>query len=260
MAYTVKKVAALANVSVRTLHYYDEIGLLKPSSVGQNGYRLYREADLARLQQVLFFRELDFSLEDIQRIVSSPGFNQREALLSHRKLLREKQARLDRLIASVERTLESMEEGKTMSEKDMFEGFDDAKVKEYAEEARQRWGGTEAYKESVRRTGRYGKADWADIGGESGEINRAMVALMGRDPADPEVQQTIGRWFKLIDDRFYTVTPEIFRGLGDGYVQDARFTAFYDKYKVGLAAFMREAMHVYADRLEGARQAKDEHR
>jgi DNA-binding transcriptional MerR regulator len=219
--------------------------------VGENGYRLYQEGDLARLQQVLFFRELEFPLEDIRRIMSSPAFDQREALIAHRRLLREKRARLDRLIASVERTIESMERGERMNDENMFEGFDDAKIKEYTEEARQRWGGTDAFEESVRRTKRYGKSDWEDIGSKSGEINNAMVALMGRDPADPEVQQTIGRWFKLIDERFYTVTPEIFRGLGDAYVQDARFTASYDQYKPGLAAFMREAMHVYADRLEG---------
>jgi DNA-binding transcriptional MerR regulator len=203
---------------------------------------------------VLFFRELEFPLEDIRRIMASPAFDQREALIAHRRLLREKRARLDRLIASVERTIESMERGERMDDKNMFEGFDDAKIKEYTEEARQRWGGTDAFEESIRRTNRYGKSDWAAIGSESGEINNAMVALMGRDPADPEVQQTIGRWFKLIDERFYTVTPEIFRGLGDAYVQDARFTASYDKYKPGLAAFMREAMHVYADRLEEGKQ------
>lgn len=253
MAYTVKKVADMARVSVRTLHHYDKIGLLRPAAVGRNGYRLYDDADLERLQLVLFFRELEFSLEEIGRILANPNFDKAEALRTHRKLLLAKRARLDRIIAAVERTLAAEARGEKMTEENMFEGFDDEKIKEYTEEARQRWGGTEAFEESVRRTNRYGKADWAAIGAESGAINQAMVALMGRDPADPEVQATIGRWFKLIDERFYTVTPEIFRGLGDGYVQDPRFTAYYDQYKPGLAEFMRAAMHVYADAMEGRR-------
>jgi hypothetical protein len=123
-------------------------------------------------------------------------------------------------------------------------------MKEYKEEARRRWGGGKEYAESERRTSQYGKEDWEAIGGESNEINQSLAALIGRGPADPEVQHWIGRWFQLINDRFYTCTPEIFRGLGDGYVSDERFTAFYENIRPGLARFMRDAMHAYCDKLE----------
>lgn len=249
MGYTVKAVADMASISVRALHHYDHIGLLRPAAVSPSGYRLYADADLARLQQVLFFRELGFSLKEIKAILDDPGFDRREALETHRRILLEKQSRLVKLIGSVERTLEAIERGSELDKNAMFEGFDEAKEEEYRKEARARWG-NEVVDESVRRTSKFTKEDWAEIGAESNEINQAMASLMGRDPAEAEVQKWIGRWYKLINDRFYTVTPCVFRGLGDGYVADSRFTAFYDKVKPGLAEFMRAAMHVYADGLE----------
>ncbi|MDO8670513.1 MAG: MerR family transcriptional regulator [Dehalococcoidia bacterium] len=249
MAFTVKTVADMAGVSVRTLHHYDHIGLLKPAAVSCSGYRLYSEAELEGLQQVLFFRELDFGLHDIKDILDCPGFDRREALVAHKQLLLEKQNRLARLISSVDSTIEAIERGTEMDKGSMFEGFDAAKEEEYRKEVRERWGNKKV-DESIRRTSRYLKADWAVIGVESNEINQAMASLMGSDPGDPEVQKWIGKWYRLINDRYYTMTPDIFRGLGDGYVGDSRFTAFYDKVKPGLAMFMRDAMHVYSDHLE----------
>lgn len=247
MAYTVKVVADMAGISVRTLHHYDQIGLLKPASASAAGYRLYSEADLERLQQILFFRELGFTLREIKRIVDSPGFDRRQALAAHRELLEEKRRRLDRLIACVDRSIDALERRVSMEGKMMFDGFDEKKLAEYREEARARWG--EVVDESYRRTDKYTEADWAAIGAESDEINRAMAAMMDREPTDPEVQRWIGQWFRLINDRFYECTPEVFRGLGDLYVDDGRFTEFYDKYRPGLAKFMRAAMHAYVDRL-----------
>ena len=250
MRYNVKAVADMAGVSIRALHHYDEIGLLKPSSVSHAGYREYSDADLERLQQVLFFRELDFSLDDIKRILDSPAFDRKQALTMHRKLLVEKQMRLEKLIESVDRTIDSMERGTEMTSGDMFGGFDRKTMEAYREEARERWG-REAVDASDRRVQQFTKADWDAIQAESDAINRGLVARMGEDPASPAVQELVGRWFNLINDRYYDCTPEIFRGLGTMYVEDSRFTAFYDKYSPGLAAFLRTAMHVYADRLEG---------
>jgi DNA-binding transcriptional MerR regulator len=248
MAYTVKAVADLAGISVRTLHHYDEIGLLKPAQVSASGYRLYTETDLERLQQVLFFKELGFGLQEIRSIIDSPGFDRRRALLEHKQLLLERRERIGRLIQSVDRTLEAMERGATMAEKDLFDGFDQS---QYEEEARQRWGHTEAYRESTRRAKSYTKADWDAIKQESEQINQGLAALVGRDPADPEVQEWIRRHHQQINDRFYTCSTEIYRGLADMYVQDERFTATYEKIRPGMAQFMRAAMHVYCDRLEG---------
>ncbi len=253
MAYTVKAVAQLAGVTVRTLHHYDQIGLLRPTSVSRAGYRLYTTADLERLQQVLFFRELGFGLEEIKRIVNSPDFDRRRALLSHRKMLLEKQKRLARLIESVDRTIEAIERSEELDEKEMFEGFeglDRKQLEEWRAEARQRWG-ADRVDESWRRASRFTKEDWEEIKRESQEINEGLAARTGRDPSDPEVQALIERHFRQIDERFYTVTPEIYRGLGDLYVNDPRFAANYERVKPGLARFMKEAMHVYADRLEG---------
>ena len=136
MAYTVKVVAQIAGVSVRTLHHYDEIGLLKPASTSAAGYRLYADRDLQKLQQVLFFKELGFDLKEIKRILSDPHFDRADALKVHRKLLLERQERIRRLILSVDRTLKAIKRGKQMDAR-MFDGFDAAK---YEEEARQRWG------------------------------------------------------------------------------------------------------------------------
>src|SRR6478672_8186019 len=151
MGYTVKVVAEMAGVSVRTLHHYDRIGLLPPAATSPAGYRLYSDADLERLQQVLFFRELGFSLHDVKAIVASPDFDRTEALRAHRRLLVEQQGRLGRLVDLVDRTIASLEKGEPMADKERFAAFDDSKANEYREEARQRWGHTDAYKESERR-------------------------------------------------------------------------------------------------------------
>ena len=183
--YTVKAVAELAGVSVRTLHHYDEIGLLKPAGHSAAGYRLYAERDLERLQQVLFFKELGFDLKEIKRVLGDPNFDRKRALTEHRKLLLERQERVRRLIASVDRTLKAIQRGKPMNAQ-MFDGFDAA---QYEEEARRRWGGTPEFEDSVRRARSYTKRDWDEIKREGGEIVQRLAALMGRDPADAEVQR-----------------------------------------------------------------------
>jgi MerR family transcriptional regulator, multidrug-efflux activator len=253
MRYTVKAVADLAGISVRALHHYDHIGLLRPETVSEAGYRLYSERDLERLQQALFFRELGLRLDEIKEILDDPGFDRTRALASHRELLIERRERLDRLIASVDRTLAAMEEGTAMDYHAMFDGFDESKIREhmdtYRDEARERYG-AEVVEESERRVNAMSRHDWEAISAESGEINQALADLMyERDPADPDVQEQVGRWFALINRNFYECTPEIFRNLGDLYVNDERFTAHYDRVHPGLAAFLRDAMHAYADRL-----------
>ncbi len=251
MAYTVKTVADIAGVSVRTLHHYDDIGLLKPAGTSRSGYRLYSDSDLERLQEVLFFKELGFGLQEIKGIMDSPGYDRKQALHSHKQILLEKKRRLEDIIGLVEKTLTTLERKVGMDNKEMFDGFDDAKIEEYKKEAKERWGHTDAYKESERKTSKYTKADWDEIKAESSDIDAKLAALMdeGKSPADDDVQKQIMRWFRHINDRFYTCTPEIFRGLGEMYVQDKRFTANYDKIRPGLAGFKRDAMHVYCDKL-----------
>ncbi|UFU01308.1 MerR family transcriptional regulator [Radiobacillus kanasensis] len=252
--YQIKEVAELAGVSVRTLHYYDRIGLLKPDVVKDNGYRSYTEEDCARLQQILFFKELGFSLKDIQATIDRPDFDRRKALINHQKLLEEKKHRLDLLLQSVQKTIESLDGGMKMSVEEMFEPFDMKKIEEhqkkYAEETKQKYGETDAYKESARRAKQYTEDDWRQIKEQNDEIYRALILRIDREPGDSEVQDLIGRYRQSITDNFYECTPEIFRGLGELYVSDERFTKNIDQYKEGLAAFMSKAIRIYCDNLE----------
>lgn len=254
MYYKVKEVADMVGISVRMLHHYDKIGLLKPESVSPAGYRLYTDKDLEKLQQVLFFKELEFSLQEIKNIINSPGYDRKNVLKAHKEVLVIKKERLERIIRSVEKTIDSIEGGSEMEQKEMFEAFDMSEIEKhkekYAEETRQRYGNTEAYRESDRRTSGYTKADWANITLELEGIYKRIIVLMDKGAADPEVQQGIGDLRQHITKHFYECTPEIFRGLGDLYIDDKRFTANIDKYEVGLARFLREAMHVYCDNLE----------
>jgi len=249
MTYTIGKVATMTHVSVRTLHYYDAIDLLNPSYETASGYRLYDEGDLELLQQVLFFRALGFPLAQIKAIVQSPAFDRRKALEAHRTALLERRRTVDALLAAVDHTIEAMGKGEAMDKKEMFDAFDERALEEhrtkYAEEAKERWGTTDAYVESQKRTSKYTKEDWARIQKEGSEICEGLAALMDRDPSDPDVQVLVKRYHTYLSSNFYKCSPEILAGLGEGYVGDTRFTTTFDKVKAGLAGFLRDAIRVY---------------
>ncbi|WP_127533267.1 MerR family transcriptional regulator [Paenibacillus kobensis] len=257
MNYKVKEVAKIAGVSVRTLHHYDEIGLLKPSEVRDNGYRYYSVEDLERLQQILFFKELDLPLQEVRAILDDEQYDRRRTLLIHKELLMKKKHRLEQIITSVEQTLHSIEGGTAMSNKDMFEPFDMKEIEEhqkkYEKEAEQRWGHTEACRESARRTAKYTEADWKRIKEEMAAVYEGLVARMANGPDDEEVQRIISNHRQHISDNFYECSTEIYRGLGDMYVNDYRFTENIDKQQPGLAAFMREAMIIHCDRVDAGK-------
>jgi DNA-binding transcriptional MerR regulator len=250
VAYTVKAVADLAGITVRALHHYDQIGLLKPRSTSPAGYRLYSDSDLRDLQQILFFRELGFGLREIATIVHNPAFDRREALKSHRRLLEERRKRLDRLIASVDLTIEAVEKGREVASDTMFEGFDSTQYEQYRKEAAERWG-KELVDKSYERVGKLTPAEWALIRAEAADIEQALARLMDHAPSDQPVQVEIGRWFQHINRNYYDCTLEVFRGLGDLYVDDERFRTHYDDRKPGLAEFMRAAMRVFVDHAGG---------
>jgi MerR family transcriptional regulator, thiopeptide resistance regulator len=243
MPFTVGDLARLTGVTVRALHHYDEIGLVKPSQRSAAGYRLYGARDVLRLQQVLVLRELGVPLDEIAAAID--GAADRAALLrSHRAALVEKRGRIDAMVAAVDAALRVLEEGNEMKPEDfkqLFDGFDPG---EYEEEARERWGNTEAYKETMRRTKQYGRAEWEAIKRESDEINVRLRDLMlqGAAPSDPAVQAAvddhrlhIGRWY-------YPCSKEAHRGLGEMYVADPRFTENLDKVAPGFARFLRDAI------------------
>jgi len=250
MGLTVSQVAKLSGVSIRALHHYDEIGLLRPSGRTGAGYRLYGDKELRRLQQVLFFKELGFPLEEIGRIMRDPGFDLQSALLMQRQLLEEKAARIRALIAAVDAALECEERGTTMSKEAMFEVFGDFDPSRYEEEAKQRWGHTAQYKQSKRKTSRYGKKEWQRIKEEGEALHQDLARAMadGAKPTDPRAMDLAERHRQHITRWFYDCGYPMHRGLGDMYVADERFTQTYDRVRPGLAAYLRQAIHANADR------------
>jgi DNA-binding transcriptional MerR regulator len=249
MTYTIGTVAKLAYVSVRTLHYYDETGLLSPSNETAAGYRLYSDADLDMLQQVLFFRELGFPLATIGSLVHSPSFDRRKALQAHREALLERRKQVDALLDAIDRTMQSLNGGTPMDKQEMFDAFDERALEEhrakYADEVEERWGTTDAYAESQKRTSKYTKEDWARIKQESDQIEADMAALMDRNPSDPQVQDVVRRKHEHFNRNFYTCSFEMLAGLSEMWVSDPRFTVTYDKIKPGLAQFWHDAVQAY---------------
>lgn len=244
----------MAGISVRMLHHYDKIGLLKPESVNAAGYRLYSDENLNRLQQILFFKELNFPLQEIKAILDSPNFDKKEALKVHRQLLLEKKIRLEKIIQSVDKTISSIEGGIKMNKKEVLGAFDMTEIEEhqkkYSEEVKNKYENTSAYKESNEKTSKYTKEDWNNIMKDWDIIYKKLANLMDKNPDDEEVQEYIHQFREHISKNFYDCTPEIFRGLGELYVNDERFTNNIDKYTVGLSKFLREAINVYCDNIK----------
>lgn len=241
MAFTVGELSKLTGVTVRTLHHYDEIGLCRPSQRTATGYRMYDEADVLRLQQVLVLRELGMPLSEIPAALEG---DRAILLQKHRAALVEKRGRLDAMLTAVDRAIACLEGEHTMQAndvKDLFDGFDPAL---YEEEARQRWGDTEAYAESARRTKRYTKDDWARYKAEAQANGERIAALMraGKAVTDPEVQAAVEEHRLLIDRWFYPCSIQMHKGLGSMYVADPRFTENLDKLGEGYAQYLSDAI------------------
>lgn len=246
MSYTVKQLANAAGVSPRTLHFYDEIGLLKPDAYGENGYRYYGETALLRLQQILFFKELDFSLADIKTTIDRPGFDILQALRAHRETLQERLARLSRLIETVDKTILHVKGELRMAEREFYQGFSDEKQKEYEEEIRQRYGDKEL-KQSRERWGGYSAQHKQEIQEEFGRIVVDLRDRMGEGHDSPKVQARIQQLHAWIGN-FYDCTLDVFEGLGHGYHQDPRFREMYEaNYGPGVSEFLEKAIVYYCE-------------
>ncbi len=243
MKLQIKEFAELTGVSVRTLHYYDEIGLLKPSFVDeQNGYRFYDEASLERMQEILFYRELDFPLKSIVEILASPNYDKQKALAEQKRLLTLKKDRLTRLIS----VLEQAEKGEiTMGAFDNSE-YETARQK-YEDEAKQRFGGTDAYKESQAKTARYSKDKWNDVlAGMNGVFAEfAKCKKCGESTDSGTAQRLVKKLQDYITANFYHCTNDILAGLGQMYVCDERFKNNIDSHGEGTAKFVAEAIKIY---------------
>ncbi|MCE5342358.1 MAG: MerR family transcriptional regulator [Eubacteriales bacterium] len=236
---TVHEVAKLAGVSERTLRYYDRFGLLPPTATSPAGYRLYDRADLEQLQRILFLRELDFPLKEIVTMLVAEANDQRQAILRHHELLEQKKMRLQGLIDLCERLLKGEDE---MSLREFDQSGIERLKDEYAREAKERWGESEAFHESEKRTAAYGDREWNEVKAESETILREFAALTGHDPTSPEVRKALAKWRDHINARFYPCTDEILAGLGEMYVADERFQKTLDEYGKGTARLMSEAI------------------
>jgi DNA-binding transcriptional MerR regulator len=244
--YTVGQVARLAGVSVRTLHHYDALGLLVPSSRGRSGYRRYDGGDLERLQQVLVWRRLGFGLDEVAALLDDPGHDRVASLLRQRDLIDQQVEQLQAVRALLDRTLTSLNGGTAMTDDQLFDGLDPLEWNErtHGDEVRARWGDTDAYRESARRTARYGTEDWARLSAESEQAEARLADLMVAGvPADDPAAMDAAEAHRLVIDRwFYPCSPEMHAGLGDMYVADERFAAHYDQRAPGLAAYVRDAI------------------
>jgi MerR family transcriptional regulator, thiopeptide resistance regulator len=256
----VGEVARLAGVTVRTLHHYDEIGLLRPHGRTAAGYRLYDETDLLRLQRVLAYRELGFSLEEVARLLPPGGAGGGAASPDDELALLRRQrdqlaARIERLrtvLLAVETTMEARTMGIELTPQEILEVFGDDDPTQYADEAAERWGDTDAYKQSQARARSYGTADWARMKTEQEACTTAYADLFraGAAPAGPQAMDAAESHRQLITRWFYDCDHTMHRGLADMYVGDPRFTAYYDAHAEGLAAWVRDAVHANADRAQ----------
>lgn len=241
----ISEVAKLTGITVRTLHYYDEIGLLKPSEITEAGYRLYSREDLEILQQILFFRELYFPLSQIKEIMNNPNYDKEEALKKQKELLIQQRQRIEGLIKLIEKRIEG---DNNMSFKEFDMNEIEENKKKYAKEVKERWGTSKAYEESEKKTSSYNKEKWGDINQETSEIFKGFAELRNSDPGSEEVQELVRRWQKYITDNFYTCTNEILSGLGLMYVEDERFKENLDKNGEGTAKLMAEAIKIYCSK------------
>lgn len=242
MNMQIKEFAKLTGVTVRTLHYYDEIGLLKPSSVDeQNGYRFYDENCLEQMQEILFYRELDFPLKEIRTILSSPEYDKNMALKGQKRLLMLKKERLERLISALDDAMKG--------EKITMNAFDntefEAQREKYAAEAKEKWGETAAYKEFAAKNHTREQQNEAFSGMERLISEFAECKNGGASSNSEKAQALVKKWQDFITDNFYTCTKEILSGLGEMYATDERFAANIDKHGVGTAEFMRKAIRAY---------------
>lgn len=245
-SYTVHQLSQLAGVSIRTLHYYDEVGLLKPSAVADNGYRSYEQKELIRLQQILFFRELEFSLDDIRRMLGRPDYSMIETLRGQKKLMKIKQARLDGLMKTIDKTIRSMTNNQTMKDDELYDAFKDNDVKQYQQEVKERWGNTEAYKVSMAKISKMTKKEMEKLKEDGKKHTQAIADAMDKGIEHPDVQELIQKSYDGVNF-FYPCSLKMFRNLGKMYVDDPRFAANYEKFRPGLAVFMRDAIARYCD-------------
>ena len=239
MKMQIKEFAELTGVSVRTLHYYDEIGLLLPAYVDEHtGYRFYDDNSILRMQEILFYRELDFSLKNIGEILSSENYDKERALSEQKKLLILKKERLNRLISAIDRATKG---------ENIMNAFDNNEFENYKAEVQEKWGNTDAYKEYTDKTKNYSNKNWQNMTDGLNDILAEFSVCMknGNEPDTDDAQSLVEKLQNHITDTCYTCTKEILAGLGQMYVYDERFKNNIDKNGDGTAEFISSAIAIY---------------
>lgn len=235
----VNEFAKACGVSVRTLHYYDKIGILKPSAVDEyTGYRYYNEESFLRMQEILFYRELDFSLKSIGDILSSQNYDKNKALKEQKVLLTLKKERLERLIEAIDGAMKG---------ENVMNAFDNSEIESYKEEVQKRWGETESYREYIEKTKNYSNTKWDNVVEKMNSIFEAFAVCMknGETPDSPDAQRLVQTLKDYITENYYNCNNEILQGLGQMYTADERFTKNIDKYGANTATFVNEAIKSY---------------
>lgn len=249
MEYTINKLSKMSGVSTRTLRYYDEIGLLKPAKVNVSGYRFYEQEQLDMLQQILFYKELDFPLEDIKKLLSAPGFSKEQTFANHLSALLEKRERLDILILNVRKSLSSLKGEITMSDLEKFEGFKQKLIEnneeKYGDEIREKYGDAlvdEAYSKLKSLT----KEQYKNSEGLRLELEKTLKAAFNTgDPAGELAQKACNLHKQWLCIYYSNYSKEYHKGLGEMYVNDERFRVNYDKLGPGCTEFLRDAINIY---------------
>jgi DNA-binding transcriptional MerR regulator len=252
--YGVGPVARMSGVTVRALHHYDAVGLLHPTGRTEAGYRRYSDDDLERLQRILFYRELGFGLDRIRALMAADGADALVHLRAQHRLLIERIGRLERMADAVAHAMEAHQMGIPLTPEERFEVFGDFDPDQYEDEARERWGSTDAYAQSARRTASYRKEDWSRMKAEADAINDRFVAAMtsGLPPTSEEAMDAAEAHRAHISAWFYDCPMEMHVGLAEMYIADPRFEANYEKLAQGLARYVHDAILASADRAAAA--------
>lgn len=242
-SYTIKQLADHAGISIRTLHYYDQIGLIKPERIAENGYRYYGKQQLLLLQQVLFFRELDFSLNQIKNILNTPALDLVKLLQTHKQSLKAKTERITQLINTIDNTIKTLEGELEMKETEYFQGFSEEKQAEYQKYAEEHWN-RKLVNQSSQRWNKMTNDEKRTLLAEGERITMEIVKSIPLGPSDPQVQSLVAEWHAYIN-RFYDCSFQILLGLGKGYTEHPDFIAFYRKIHPEMPEFLYEAIKIY---------------
>lgn len=250
MGYTVGGISKLTGVTVKALHHYDKVGLLSPSARSEAGYRVYDESDIGRLQRILFYRELGLPLDEIARILADPNIDVTGHLRRQREALVGKIELLGKMVAAIDREMEAEKMDVKLTAEERLELFGDWLPEDYEEEARRRWGSTDAYRQSTRRVSSYTKEDWQKIKAEQDEVEARLAELLesGQSPESEASMDAAEAHRKHISRWYYECGYEIHTGLGEMYVADERFRKNYDSRAEGLSKFVRDSIHANAGR------------